>query len=60
MLDGQAWKAELDCTLVRPDSTSKTPYAVVVAFSPGERTRGGHVLSSSLDQAALHRLESDR
>lgn len=37
VLDGQAWKAELDCTLVRPDVMSKTPYAVVVAFSPGER-----------------------
>jgi acetolactate decarboxylase len=36
VLDGQAYKAELDCTLVRPDASSKTPYAVVVAFSPGE------------------------
>jgi acetolactate decarboxylase len=36
VLDGQAWKAELDCTLSRPDPSSKTPYAVVVAFSPGE------------------------
>jgi acetolactate decarboxylase len=36
VLDGQAWKAELDCTLVRADASSKTPYAVVVAFSPGE------------------------
>jgi acetolactate decarboxylase len=37
VLDGEAWKAELDCTLVRPDAASKTPYAVVVAFSPGAR-----------------------
>jgi alpha-acetolactate decarboxylase len=36
VLDGQAWKAELDGTLVRPPASSKTPYAVVVAFSPGE------------------------
>jgi acetolactate decarboxylase len=36
VLDRQAWKAELDCTLVRPDPSSKTPYAVVVAFSPDE------------------------
>ena len=36
VLDGQAWKAELDCTLVRPDPSAKTPYAVVVAFSPDE------------------------
>ncbi len=36
VLDGQAWKAQLDCTLVRPAPSSKTPYAVVVPFSPGE------------------------
>ncbi len=35
VLDGHAWKAELDGTLVRPPASSKTPYAVVVAFSPG-------------------------
>jgi acetolactate decarboxylase len=39
VLDGQAWKAELDSTLVRVDGTRTTPYAVVVAFSPGERVR---------------------
>jgi acetolactate decarboxylase len=36
VLDGEAWKAQLDCTLVRPAPSSKTPYAVVVPFSPGE------------------------
>jgi acetolactate decarboxylase len=36
VLDGEAWKAQLDCTLVRVDATTKTPYAVVVPFSPGE------------------------
>ncbi|MHB8233174.1 MAG: acetolactate decarboxylase [Solirubrobacteraceae bacterium] len=36
VLDGEAWKAQLDCTLVRPPRPSKTPYAVVVPFSPGE------------------------
>jgi acetolactate decarboxylase len=36
VLDGQAWKAQLDCTLVTPDRSSRTPYAVVVAFSPGD------------------------
>jgi acetolactate decarboxylase len=35
VLDGEAWKAELDCTLVRPDPSSLTPYAVVVPFAPG-------------------------
>jgi acetolactate decarboxylase len=34
VLDGQAFKAELDCTLSRPPRSSKTPYAVVVPFSP--------------------------
>ena len=36
VLDGEAWKAQLDCTLVRVDATTKTPYAVVVPFAPGE------------------------
>jgi acetolactate decarboxylase len=34
VLDGEAWKAELDCTLTRPQRSAKTPYAVVVPFSP--------------------------
>lgn len=33
VLDGEAWKARLDCTLVQPDRSAKTPYAVVVPFS---------------------------
>lgn len=36
VLDGQAWKAELDCTLTRPPGSSRTPYAVVVPFSPAQ------------------------
>jgi acetolactate decarboxylase len=36
VLGGEAWKANLDCTLVRPDLSSATPYAVVVPFEPGE------------------------
>jgi alpha-acetolactate decarboxylase len=39
VLDGQAWKAELDCTLSRPDPSSKTPYAVVVASPRASRWR---------------------
>ena len=38
VLDGQAWKAQLDCTLVRPALSSKSPYAVVVPFSPSDRS----------------------
>jgi acetolactate decarboxylase len=36
VLDGQAWKARLDCTLERPPPSARTPYAVVVPFAPGE------------------------
>jgi acetolactate decarboxylase len=36
VLDGEVWKARLDCTLTRPPASARTPYAVVVAFSPGE------------------------
>ncbi len=35
VVDGEAWKANLDGTLVRAPPCSRTPYAVVVRFSPG-------------------------
>ena len=35
MLDGEAWKAELDCSLTRVTPEARTPYAVVAEFSPG-------------------------
>ncbi len=35
VLDGEAYKAELDCTLTRPPRSALTPYAVVVPFAPG-------------------------
>lgn len=34
VLDGEVWKAELDCTLTRPPASARTPYAVVVPFAP--------------------------
>ena len=34
VIDGEVYKAELDCTLSRPDLQSQTPYAVVVPFTP--------------------------
>lgn len=37
VIDGQAWKAEADCTLSRPAGSARTPYAVVTQFSPGQR-----------------------
>jgi acetolactate decarboxylase len=36
VLDGEVWKAELDCTLTRPERSAKSPYAVVVPFSPDQ------------------------
>ena len=36
VLDGHAWKANLDCTLVQPPLTARTPYAVVTEFAPGD------------------------
>jgi acetolactate decarboxylase len=51
VLDGQAWKAGLDTTLIRPDPASKTPYAVVVSFSAGEsRSFQGRLQRSELEQ----------
>jgi acetolactate decarboxylase len=34
VLESEAWKAELDCTLTRAELGAKTPYAVVVPFAP--------------------------
>jgi acetolactate decarboxylase len=49
VLDGEPWKANLDCTLVQPDRGSTTPYAVVVPFSPGPPLS----LAGPLDGAGL-------
>jgi acetolactate decarboxylase len=35
VIDGQAWKATLEGTVVKPDLSATTPYAVVVPFRPG-------------------------
>lgn len=36
ILDGEVWKANLDCTLAQPRGSVRTPYAVVVQFTPGD------------------------
>jgi Alpha-acetolactate decarboxylase len=51
VIDGEVFKAELDCTLSRPDLQSLTPYAVVVPFTPGPAQR----FSGSLSAATLER-----
>ena len=51
VIDGQVFKAELDCTLSRPSLESRTPYAVVVPFTPGREQR----LRGPIDTASLER-----
>jgi acetolactate decarboxylase len=53
VLEGEAFKARLDCTLERPAHTAKTPYAVVVPFSPGEPVELRGPLDESQLEAAL-------
>jgi acetolactate decarboxylase len=58
VLDGQAWKANLDCTLIRPDVSSTTPYAVVVPFSPGQPVAlRGPFPDCYLEQQLRHRVK---
>lgn len=53
VIEGEAFKARLDCTLERPARSARTPYAVVVPFAPGEPiTLEGPLQESGL-QAAL-------
>jgi acetolactate decarboxylase len=57
VIDGKVFKAELDCTLSRPDLQSQTPYAVVVAFTPGPEQRvSGPISAATLER----RLWRDR
>jgi acetolactate decarboxylase len=57
VIDGKVFKAELDCTLSRPDPRTRTPYAVVVPFGPGP----GQRLRGPIDAASLQRrLWGDR
>ncbi|HEY2436119.1 MAG TPA: acetolactate decarboxylase, partial [Solirubrobacteraceae bacterium] len=51
VIDGQAWRADLDCNLLPASSASRTPYAVVVPFSAREPI----ALSGPLDEAGLER-----
>jgi acetolactate decarboxylase len=51
VIDGEVFKAELDCTLSRPDLQSLTPYAVVVPFTPGPAQH----FSGPLSAATLER-----
>ena len=58
VVDGQAWKANPDCTLIRAPASSRTPYAVVVPFSPGPTIAlRGPLQYGDLGRAVGHRLE---
>jgi acetolactate decarboxylase len=59
VIDGQAWKANRDCRLIRAPGSSRTPYAVVVPFSPGPPvTLRGPLQYAALGKAVGHRLEA--
>jgi acetolactate decarboxylase len=59
VLDGRAWKANLDGTLIRPDLTSTTPYAVVVPFSPDQPIAlRGPFQDSKLERHLRHRVKA--
>ena len=58
VIDGQAWKANADCTLIRAPGLSRTPYAVVVLFAPAPPIAlRGPLAYAALGQALGHRLE---
>ena len=51
VLDGEAWKAELDCGLTKVTPEARTPYAVVAEFSPGPPTElTGPLAAEDLDE----------
>jgi acetolactate decarboxylase len=61
VIDGQVFKAELDCTLSRPDLQSRTPYAVVVPFTPGpEQHVRGPISEAMLERRLWHDRDRPR
>jgi acetolactate decarboxylase len=58
VVDGEAWRADPDCVLMRAPGRARTPYAVVVPFSPGPPVAlRGPLHFASLGEAIGHRLE---
>lgn len=61
VLDGAAWKANVDATLARPNVDARTPYAVVVPFSPGEPVPlTGPFREPDLEDHLSHRVDGAR
>ena len=56
VIDGQAWKANLECDLVQAQACARTPYAVVVPFSPSDPV----AIEEPLDEPGLEQLLTDR
>ncbi len=58
VIDGEAWKADAECNLIRVAGSSRTPYAVVVPFSPGSPVvLPGPLQYGELGAAVGYRLE---
>jgi acetolactate decarboxylase len=56
VIDGQAWKASPDCALIHVPGASRTPYSVVVPFSPGPPVALRGLRYAELGPAVGHRL----
>jgi acetolactate decarboxylase len=57
VLDGEAWQATLDARLHRPGPSARTPYAVVVPFTPGPPIAlAGPVTDGDLDDRLRHHV----
>jgi acetolactate decarboxylase len=57
VVDGEAWQAMLDGSLRKPPLESRTPYAVVVPFTPGRPVAlGGGLRQSDLDPLLRHHM----
>ena len=61
IIDGRAWRADHDCVLTAVPRRARTPYAVVVPFSPGPPIALRAPLPfASLGEAVGHRLEGTK
>jgi len=61
VIDGQAWKANADCALIHGSGSAKTPYAVVVPFSPRAPVTLPRLLRyADLGHAVGYRLDDGR
>jgi acetolactate decarboxylase len=61
VLDGEPWQAQVDATLSRPPLSARTPYAVVVPFSPGSAMPlTGPLPAAELESRLRHRAAAAR